>query len=379
MIPQWKLRADEQLRSAMHNHEDPLAEEHLRESLSILLPTKSTEVTNFTRKYKNKSEIHQILDSIKLPGNGHGYENCGKDLWMQCRSKNHDKKKRGNRSFKGTVSCNCRGCPICKDKWAWKIAGESACRLWMGARIIQKKRHARWFRFFHVEVSYLVRADDTKEYLDEVTRDVLKSHCFDGGNEVFHPTKKDSGTKEYTVQDGTYHHHSVALIFGKFEMSVKGQTMDGRDYIFKVNPDPCGDHKHKRELYKSGKRCECKKHYTGIKTINDIRNIIHYEVGHAGFIGLGKAVKYWGEFACNMLPMAQIKASNPLGWGFYHKRRGAECPHCGSMDTGVDYEYASFKGNKPPPWDPIKYEGLPVIVNNEFVEIIDCRMKVTED
>lgn len=352
MTPKWLLREQELKSLGLGHGEDPLAEEGLRESLSILLPTKSTAIGNFTRKYEIKSEKHQILEFIKLPGQGHGYQNCGKKIWMKCNNKNHDELAKGKSNmFRGAVSCNCRGCPEDWDKWAWKTAHEDSCRLWMGARVLKRLHKARWFRIHHAQVSFKVAPGDTKKYIDWLTRNILKRHGFVGGNQVFHPNKKNTVTGEYDIQDGTYHEHVLAVALGKWSMSKKGQCYNGREYVFKVNPDPCTNPRHRRKFFKTHDRCDCQKHYTGVKRFDDIQKIMHYELTHAGYIGLGKAVKWWGELACNMLPKAKIRESNPQGWDYYHRRRGVPCPYCGSMETSPDWDKILWGGDKPPPID----------------------------
>lgn len=251
--------------------------------------------------------------------------------------------------FLGVSSCNCRGCPEDWDKWAWKGANEGASVIWMGARIIKKKLRLRSYRLHHCEVSFVVGPDDTLDYIHQLTYKIMKHHGFIGGNQVFHPFKKDSDNR-YTVQDGTYHNHGIVMSVGKWKMSIKGQSMDGREYVFKVNPDPCSNTRHRKKFFKTHKRCDCQKHYDGVRKFEDLKYIIHYELGHAGFINKGHAIRYWGEFGNNKLSRRVIRDSNPVGWDYYHSRRGTPCPECKSLDTNPNWELSMWKGNDPPEW-----------------------------
>lgn len=236
-----------------------------------------------------------------LPGSGTQPEHCGVPAPHQCND--------CGKPFWADSTCRERSCPACYELWGAKEASKASRRVWAGlVQALAKGYETAMVQ--HCIVSFQYNNEPLAE-LRERAKGVARLKGSLGEAIIPHPFRNQD---DVWIMDGTVHFHLVAI----FPTEEWQPAQKGEPFIWKVLRNP-----HTGE-------------YDGVRTLQECKNLIAYQLSHAGIIPGHHSLTYSGTLAYNKLKMTEPEESP-------EPRAGLPCPHCGSNNT-EPLEYVQVDG-----------------------------------
>lgn len=252
-------------------------------------PAKRNEIIIELHKFK---PVNAPWDA-KLPGSGEQPDHCGLPVSSHCNS--------CQKPFYATSSCKERLCPSCFELWGARQASTASRRIWAGYAKALAHGHED-VRIHHCVISFPYLGQPLED-LREQARHIARSKGSSGEAIIPHPFRNDD---DLWIMDGTVHFHLIALFLnGRFSPAEKGEP-----FIFKVIPRP-----------------GTKNDYRGILSLKELKDLLGYQLSHAGIVPDKHTLTWSGDLAYNKLTKEDLMAVAP------DPERGFQCPNCGSYDT----------------------------------------------